>query len=97
MTMNGEVQERLREHAHRNGSGRWWFSSPDATHSEADALRIVQACMELDVPVTDIVSTAAWWTLVSRVAKLQGRVRELEHERRKREAYEMETRDRGDG
>ncbi|WP_068924998.1 hypothetical protein [Planobispora rosea] len=67
----------LRKHASPDGD-RWRFASSLVTHSEEDALRIVEACQALGTPVTDVVTTTAWWTLVSRVAELDKRVRELE-------------------
>lgn len=90
-----ELRAALVEHAHRAGD-RWWFSSLNATHSEEEALRIVEACQMLGVPVTDLVTSATWWTLVSLVAALDKRVGELELAARNREDYEREMRERND-
>ncbi|MGP4092964.1 hypothetical protein [Nonomuraea sp. KM90] len=90
-----ELRAALREHGHQTGD-RWWFSSSNATHTEEEALRIVEACLLLGAPVTDRVTSEVWWTLVSRVVALDKRVSELELVVRNREDYEMEMRDRGE-
>ena len=89
----GELRAALAEHGHRAGD-RWWFTSLSATHSEEEALRIVEACQMLGAPVTDRVTSEVWWTLVSRVMALDKRVSELELAARNREDYEQEMRDR---
>lgn len=66
----------LRENATRLDDGRWWFTS--YPHSETEALAITEACLLLDMPVTDIVTSRAWLRLVDKVAALEERVARIE-------------------
>jgi len=59
--------------AARRADGQWTFNGLH-WHTEADAVRVVQACNLLDVPITDIITTRAWWTLVNRVAELEAKL-----------------------
>jgi hypothetical protein len=69
----------LREQAHRDDDGLWWFSDPAYKRSEADALKIAEACVMLGVPVDDRMSSAAWLTVVRRIAALEERIARLEN------------------
>lgn len=62
--------EGLARYAHKTEDGRWWFSSPVHTHSEETALKIVECCVTLGVQVTDVITTEAWFAMVSRIVKL---------------------------
>jgi hypothetical protein len=73
-----DAEKALRDHGHRTDRGRWWFTSPHATHSEQEALAIAEACLMLDMPVTDILTSRAWLRLVDRVVQLQERLDRLE-------------------
>ena len=70
----------LHEHGHPAGDGRWWFSTPTITHSEQESLAIVESCLLLDMPITDILTSKTWLRLVDRVALLQERVERLERQ-----------------
>jgi hypothetical protein len=70
--------EALREHAHLRADGRWWFTSPAWVHDETSALAIVEACLLLDMPVTDMLTTQAWLRLIDKVTQLQERLDRIE-------------------
>jgi hypothetical protein len=53
---------------------RWWFSSPDVTHSRSSSLAIIRFCRELGSPVTDILSAETFGVLVDRVVALERRL-----------------------
>lgn len=57
---------------------RWWFSHPSAWHSREAALQIIDACLTLELPVTDVMTAAAWFTLVRMVATMRQRIETLE-------------------
>lgn len=90
---DAEIRDQLDQHGHRTDSGRWWFSAPGDTHTEEEALRIVEACMKLGTPITDLVTSEVWLSLVSQLADMKDRLGELEHKWRSREDYEDEMRD----
>lgn len=73
-----DAEEALRQYGHPTGDGRWWFTSPHAAHSEVQALAIVESCLLLDMPVTDVLTSQTWLRLVDRVASLQERIDRLE-------------------
>lgn len=87
-----ELRAALAEHGRRDGD-RWWFTD---LHTEEEALRIVEACQALGVPITDEWSPEVQWKLASKVVELDKRVSELEQASRSRNDYEMEMRDRGE-
>lgn len=73
-----QVREALEEHAHRREDGTWWFGeSPHYLHAEDGALAIVEACLTLGMPVTDVLSAKSWLTVVRAVADLHRRLDEL--------------------
>lgn len=67
--------ELLTRYAHASHiPGQWYFGSYDGyTHSTKDTLKIIKACLFLDVNVTDTVTTEAWFALVSKIANLENR------------------------
>lgn len=65
--------EKLARYAHGNGN-RWWFDDPELTHDRASTLAIIDACLMLEVPVTDTLTSAAWLRLITRVAQLERQV-----------------------
>jgi hypothetical protein len=76
------VMKALREStAWQKPGTRMWTWNPRSTkpkdifwHSEEDALRVTRACLYLDRPVTDIVTSATWLTLIERLIALEERV-----------------------
>lgn len=72
------IEEALRQYGHPAPGGRWWFSDPYSTHSEASALAITAACLTLDVPVTDVLTGRSWFALVDRVTALEERLKRIE-------------------
>jgi len=66
------ADQKLERYAKREGD-RWWFYHPSATHDRDAALAIIDACLLLDVPVTDLVTSQAWLKLVRRVADLEAK------------------------
>jgi hypothetical protein len=68
------ADEKLARYAKRDGGGRWWFSDPRTTHDRKATLAIIDACLVLEVPVTDLVTSQAWLKLVRRVADLEARI-----------------------
>lgn len=78
-----DVARALRENGYKTPDGAWWFGDPNALHSETDALAIVEACLILGQPVTDLATSQAWVTLVRRVATLEDQIRELRGEDRR--------------
>ena len=68
-----DVEAALRANGRATPDGRYWFSDPRVTHAEVEALMIVASCLTLGVPVTDVMTVEKWFTLVNRVADLEGR------------------------
>lgn len=73
------AHELLNQHAHQEGS-RWWFTNRASTHSEDEALAIVESCVILGTKITDILTSGTWHSLVTRLALLEDRVKSLEAE-----------------
>ena len=71
-----EITAALLAHARPWTDGRWVFTH--LPHSEQSARGIVEACLMLGLPVTDLVTSQVWLALVYRVVDLQRRVDELE-------------------
>jgi hypothetical protein len=72
----------LADYATQTNDGRWYFGSfCQYAHGEAAATAIVEACLLLDVPVTDVVTAPAWLKLIDRVVTLSERVERLEQNR----------------
>lgn len=76
--LRASVWQALEWHAHRAPAGRWWFSDPELTHTEDEALKIAEACLFLGTRVTDVMSSQTWHALVSRLADLDERIDRLE-------------------
>jgi hypothetical protein len=58
--------------------GRWYFRDGGGVeygHTEEEALKIVEACLDLGVPVTDRLTAKAWAALVQKVTELEDRER----------------------
>jgi hypothetical protein len=70
--VTSEELELLRDHATEIGDGRWSFTG--YPHDSAAALAIIRACLILDVPVTDTITSGAWLKLVAKVANLESKV-----------------------
>jgi hypothetical protein len=72
-----EAREAVVQTARVSEAGLWSWSHPDDRdpmwHTEAHALEVAQACLYLGVPVTDVVSSTAWLTLLRLVAELEQR------------------------
>lgn len=68
----------LADYAQQTEDGRWWLSSPAFTHSEAGALALVEACLLLDVPVTDILTGETWLKVCERIVRTEERLAALE-------------------
>lgn len=83
-------REALEEHAHAAGHGRWWFSDRRFTHSETEALVIIEACQLLGVPVTDRLTSRAWLNLVDRVMRIEERLERLEVDQNRRPDGDLE-------
>lgn len=67
--------EEVRRALHANAKcqdGRWVFSSLYG-HSEEQALAITKACLLLDVPVDDVLTSRAWCNVVERIVALEAR------------------------
>lgn len=73
-------QEALDANARQIGD-RWYFGEPshdNRGHSHEQALAVASACLLLDVPVTDVVSSRTWLRLIDKVAHLEERLQRLE-------------------
>lgn len=83
----------LAEHGHRTENGRWWFSSPKHPHSEEAALRVVEACVLLDMPITDVMTSAMWVAAIRKVAKTEENLQSLQssHDKIAVTVLELET------
>lgn len=58
-------------------TGRWCLNSGSPKYrSYAETVQIVEACLYLGVPVTDVITSTAWHALVMKVAALEARPEE---------------------
>jgi hypothetical protein len=82
MSDERDADQKLRRYAKqvtRNGSTRWYFGNdPSFTHGREQALEIIDACLLLGVPVTDMVSGSTWLRMILRIVSLERRVAALE-------------------
>ncbi len=69
----------LTEHATEDPATGCWHFGSHFPHSKDDALRIVEACVTLGVPISDTLTSNAWLALVRRSAELEHRVTALEN------------------
>ena len=79
MKIETENQKILRRYGKTpDADGRYWFSDPRKTHNEDDAIMIAASCRLLGVPLTDTVTSEAWFVIVSRIAALERRLDDRE-------------------
>ena len=75
---NHRAEKALHEFGTRNADGKWWFSSPAFPHSEQSALAIAEACLLLDMPITDVLTPQAWLRLLDLAIRCDERLLRLE-------------------
>lgn len=71
-----EITTALQDNAKLSDEGRWSFGG-GYWHSAPEARQIVRACLTLGTPVTDVLSSASWATLIDTVATLHAAVTRL--------------------
>lgn len=72
-----QIDVALRAHASERGPG-WVFDTSGYVHTDTQARALVESCLLLGVPVTDILSSTMWRTLITRLVAAEERIDALE-------------------
>lgn len=68
------VDQVLRANATERPEGSWYFEGRGIyRHTHEEALKIVKACLILDTPITDMITSSAWVSLMRWVADIDAR------------------------